>query len=291
MPFRRQEQVKCFEQPPAFTSGARRSLANKDRILEWSSPVRRAFTLIELLVVISIIALLIAILLPALSSVRDAARSAACLAVTHQHTLAWNSAMTDERNRLWPYDETRIHLNRMEDYLNAGPTEIRCPDAYEVDPSWPSGSSDSPYLWIAAGTTYITSYGFNGFLYDIKVLHPMAGAGGKGGIGWSTTSKNPDDWWGSWVGDVKDPTESPVFTDMTWADTWPDDTDTPPTDGLGHDYGSGGSLIRRAVFDRHPGRTINHSFVDGHGESVRVEDMWKLKWHKNFVETDVSIDW
>ena len=33
---------------------------------------------------------------------------------------------------------------------------------------------------------------------------------------------------------------------------------------------------------RMPGR-INLGFVDGHAEPVRLEDLWKLYWHKNWV--------
>lgn len=53
-----------------------------------NTPYGMAFTLIELLVVIVIISMLIAILLPALSTVRETARSAGCLSNQRQMALA-----------------------------------------------------------------------------------------------------------------------------------------------------------------------------------------------------------
>jgi prepilin-type N-terminal cleavage/methylation domain-containing protein len=57
-----------------------------------------AFTLIELLVVISIIAILAAMLLPAISLVRDAAKTAKCMSNQRQTILALQSYASDNGN-------------------------------------------------------------------------------------------------------------------------------------------------------------------------------------------------
>ena len=254
---------------------------------------RNAFTLIELLVVISIIALLIAILLPALGAARATARSSTCLTVTRQHAIGWSANMTDSNSRLWAYDLSRIHLDRLADYLTGIEGDLRCPEADQADPSnGAGGTATTAYIWTTGlGNTYTTSYGFNGFLYDISTLHPDAGPGAEGGSGWGTTSNVKDDWWGSNVASVIDATTCPIFTDMNWADSWPDDNDVPPPNGLGLTYGNNGSLMERLAFERHQGTVINTSFVDGHGEAVAVADLWQQKWHQNFEVSDVTIPW
>ena len=79
-------------------------------------PGRSAFTLIELLVVISIIAILAAMLLPAISLVRESARSATCASSLRQFGMAYQAYVTDNEG-YWP---NRFYQTQIHDFLNDG---------------------------------------------------------------------------------------------------------------------------------------------------------------------------
>lgn len=254
--------------------------------------MRKAFTLIELLVVISIIALLIAILLPVLSSARSAARNASCLSMTRQHAVSWITEMTDRNDRFWAYNFAKLHLLRIEEYSTAGREDLVCPEASAIDRDLivnaitgeAFGSAKSAYL---LKEDFLSSYGFNGLLYDINV--PSEGAsGGPGGILFGGNPPTTDYWWGSSVSDIRDTTTVPIYADCNLTDSWPQHTNAVPGNGLGRTYASG---LARYAMDRHPNSTTNLGYVDGHAESVKTPDLWKQKWGPRFEETDVAVNW
>ena len=114
-------------------------------------PKVEGFTLIELLVVIAIIALLLAILMPALSRVKQQARSSACKANMHSWAQIWAMYCQDNdgyfpeehRNVGWPRGNWVEPLRSL--YLTKAGILI-CRSATKRLPNMPSyGSFDRTY--------------------------------------------------------------------------------------------------------------------------------------------------
>ena len=102
--------------------------------------------------------------------------------------------------------------------------------------------------------------------------------------------------------DILMPSQTPVFTDGIYVDSWPRTNDKPPTDlYLGGDRGRWfNSGLPRVAIDRHGGipagnaptnvdtsqilpGAINVAFVDGHVELSKLEKLWNFYWNQTWV--------
>jgi len=96
--------------------------------------------------------------------------------------------------------------------------------------------------------------------------------------------------------DVVFPTKTPFFADALWLDAWPLTTDPPTAALLDGDKFPGGGM-RKIAIPRHVSRStpvkqldprntlpgaVNVSFADVHVETVKLENLWSLYWHKNW---------
>jgi prepilin-type processing-associated H-X9-DG protein len=219
-----------------------------------------------------------------LSRAKGKAQETKCLNNLKQIGLA-NWMYISDNNKPVNYDTwPDLWMRKLAEQYNAVNAARCCPIAPERSPGQvandrdPFGHVARPWLIDGGGTNYYQgSYAINGWFYsgDPPVEDPK-----------KTFRTDAD---------VRFTTLTPFFADGVWVDAWPTEKDRPAKNLDTGDNGSGEMMI--VAIPRHgsagappthfnakdtlPGR-VNVSFADNHVESVRLEGLWNLYWHKSY---------
>jgi len=246
-----------------------------------------AFTLVELLVVVGIIGALVAILLPALGAARRQARSVACTSNLHQLGVAFTMYRMENHGRCFRYvDQSprELWVPLLQPHLGNIDAVRLCPEAAQTGQSrygnvftaWGQPAVKDPdAAWLGRGG----SYGMNMWLHPL----PQDGVDGLEVFGHSQVI-GPRKAYVTFP--PKDPANTPLFADCNWIGGWPRHTDAPPKN-LSGAYELDNHM-RRFCMARHK-RSVNMVFLDGHAQGVALEDLWKLRWNSEFVQTRVTL--
>lgn len=253
-------------------------------------PTLQGFTLFELLVVVAIVGLLAALTIPTISKSVDAGRSAGCVSRLRTIGTAFLAYQTDH-NKLVPGDDASFGLPEnltwiaaLHDYCDIDAIRS-CPAApHPGDANLDNGGGNKWGSWdkawafgsgswmLPAEDAGYSSYGMNMWA-RWRFMENASDERERASLG-STR--------------VDEPSKIPLIMDARWEGLWPVDTDPLPASGaLKHGQkeipmtGSNWRMVDNLAMMRH-GNGVNICFFDGSVRHVDVNDLWTLKWNKNY---------
>lgn len=252
---------------------------------------RPGFTLIELLVVVAVIGLLIAILLPSLGIARKRAKTTICMTNERYLVQSYRTYFQEVGTVLsstghgdtgaWDFQLLGAGLTPVAYYTNNGRGGTAdkprwCPETskdHRVDLG--KGNPGTATLaWdcrVGPGGGSTGSYGMNNWLYNGSTYKARR------------ITTNPADFYQ--LRGAKGEFAIPVFVDSVWHDFLPRSTDTPGTNLEDPEAGTSADRnLSDVAIDRHK-RAVNVAFWDTHVETVKLPNLWTLRWSPTWDRT------
>ena len=219
--------------------------------------------------------------MPALSRARRAAYSTQCLSNLRQLTTAMimysnefnGKTMPIDHNpseywfhKLAPYLGDRSYIDNADSDDTPTASVMMCKEAPEKGVGM--GTATMSWKWFAGGG--YGTYGLNLWLLP------------KGAF--EHDANMPRENYFNRFTSVPRGSEVPFIADSIWVGSWPDYNDVvPASQSLGDNTHARGFFMGRFYIDRHS-KAIQVAFVDGSARLVRLDELWQLRWHKNWVD-------
>lgn len=237
----------------------------------------RAFTMVQLIAILMILAVVAAVLVPTVAALRGRARTTTCTANLPQLVAAYKRLLTGAaKPGAPPWAQTFKEKSGLPDEVYV------CPDLTDVADGF--GTATSSWTLTVnpseGPTRIVCSYGISMWTLPLAEGDRAITTYARGEKGMFLSPQSPG------------ANKIPVFADATWVDAWPRAEDrTPPNlrDGdrgrQGRQYGAGENMLGRFTIARH-GRAINIGFMDGHAETVPLDQLKRQTWHEGFEPQD-----
>lgn len=235
--------------------------------------------------VIAIIAILASMLLPALAKAKSKAQAITCVSNLHQWGIEWTIYTSDNRDRFpdgtvdggWARG---AWFNALQRQVGQRKQLLTCPVAVKPRPLVNGGKGFEDfggiqYSYEMGEAQYSNderaSYGANLWIYDAK----------------DDIQGRLQEWhWGSFNA-ANEPTITPLMGDASWRGGGPHYASRiaySPSEKPGEYSNSEGYAnyeMQHFALPRH-GKRTQFAFFDGSARTVRLKELWSLKWHKEW---------